>query len=101
MSTCLVTAITPRILVEECVHLGINRNELLASAGLRWESIDNPSGYISVEKMYVLWDSILRSTGDEMFALRAAERVPFGAYRVLDYMLILSSSPRDALVRSS
>lgn len=101
MSTGLITAITPRILVEECGRLGINQNELLNDARLSFESIQNPSGYIEIEKMYLLWSSILRSTGDQMFALHAAEKTPFGAYRVLDYMMALSSSPKDALARSS
>lgn len=101
MNNGLVTAITPRILVEDCRRLGINQKELLNDAGILRESIQNPSGYISVEKMYLLWNSILRFTGDQMFALHAAERVPFGAYRVLDYMLALSSSPEDALARST
>jgi AraC-like DNA-binding protein len=43
----------------------------------------------------------MRLTGDDMFALHAAERVPFGAYRLLDYLLAASSTPGDALTRSS
>src|SRR5207253_346097 len=56
---------------------------------------------IPVEKMYVLWNSVTRLSGDPMFAIHAAEKIPFGAYRALDYMLAASSTPREALERTS
>ena len=87
MSAGMVTTITPRIIIEECGRLGINQKELLDGAGLSYESIQDESGRIPVEKMYVLWNDALRSTKDPMFALHTAEKVPFGAYRVLDYMM--------------
>jgi hypothetical protein len=40
-------------------------------------------------------------THDAMFAVHAAERVPFGAYNILDYMLAASSSPEQGLALSS
>jgi AraC-like DNA-binding protein len=101
MSTGMVTAITPRILVEECGRLGIKQQELLNEAGLSHDCIQNVSSSIPIGKMCILWESILRLTRDPMFALHAAEKVPFGAYRVLDYMFAASSSPGDGFARSS
>lgn len=100
MSSGTVTTITPRIIIEECVRLGIKKDKLLAKVGLTEHCIDNPSGRIPVEKVYVLWESVMSLPMDQMFGVHLAERVPFGAYRVLDYMLATSASPRDALERS-
>lgn len=101
MGSQLVTAITPRIIVAECARYGVSQQRLLLEAGVASSSIPSPSGQIPLEKMHDLWESAIHLTQDDMFALHAAEKVPFGAYRVLDYMLAASSTPRDALTRST
>ena len=101
MSTGSVTVITPRLIVEECSRRGIDQERLFADAGLPVQCLRDATGAIPVEKMYVLWEKVLQLSADEMFAVQAAERVPLGAYGVLDYMVMTSSSPKDALVRTS
>lgn len=98
MSSGIVTAISARILVDECTRHGLDRNQL--QAGLSCNQINEASGKIPVENMYVLWDRAVQLSSDSMFALRVAENAPFGAYRLLDCMLAMSSSPREALDRS-
>ncbi len=97
----MVTAVTPRILIEECVRLGVSQEKLLYEIGLSREYIHNASGRVPVEKMYVLWNSVIRLSGDPMFAMHAAEKIPFGTYRAMDYMMAVSSTPQDALERTS
>jgi AraC-like DNA-binding protein len=101
MGNGFITISTPRVLLEVCAQFGIHQKEILSGAGWLDENLQTPSLYIAFDKMYPLWKSILRSTGDPMFGLHAAERVPFGTYRVLDYLLAVSSSPKDALERIS
>lgn len=101
MGSQLVTAITSGIIAGECGRYGISQEKLLLDAGVSIDSISSPSGQTPLDKMHSLWESAVRLTGDDMFALHAAERVPFGAYRLLDYLLAASSTPRDALMRSS
>lgn len=98
MSTGMVTAISAKILVDECTRCGVDRKDL--QAAIPGNHFDELSGRVPVESMYVLWDRAVRLTADPMFAVRVAGRAPFGAYRLLDYLLALSSSPRDALNRS-
>jgi AraC-like DNA-binding protein len=95
MSAGIATAITARILIDECAARGLDRRELLA--GISCNQVDEVSGCIPVETMYVLWDRAVHLTADPMFAVRTAEKVPFGAYRLFEYMLATSSTPRDAL----
>jgi AraC-like DNA-binding protein len=101
MGNGLITVSTPRVLLEACGRLGIDQEEVLNGAGWSKENLQNPSGYVAFDKMYPLWESLLRLTGDQMFGLHAAERVPFGTYRVLDYLLAVSCSLKDALWRIS
>ena len=99
MSTRMVVTTTPRILVHECKRIGISQTVLFDGTGLSAASIQNTQGYIPAEQLYALWDNIIRLSGNERFGLHAAERVPFGAYRVHDFMVLLSTSPREAMER--
>jgi hypothetical protein len=101
MSIRAVTSATPLMLVEECKRIGISQPELLRGTDLSPASLQFGSGRVPVEQVYALWDNIIRLTHDEMFGLHAAENVPFGVYRVQDYMFAVSASPREALERSS
>jgi len=82
------------------VRLGIKKEKLLAKIGFTDSYIDNSSVHIPVEKVCVLWESVMSLPINQMMGMHLPEKVPFGAYRTLDYMLASSSSPRDALVRS-
>jgi AraC-like DNA-binding protein len=95
------TAITPRLLVEECGRLGIDRKRLLTEAGMSPDFLSPTRTAVPLESVFRLWEGILRLSPDQMLGMHSAERLPFGAYRVLDYMMSTSSSPRDALERSS
>jgi len=99
MNTMMVATITPRILVQECKRIGINETALFNGTGLSPASIQNARGYIPAERVYALWDNIIQLSGHERFGLHAAEKIPFGAYRVHDYMVSLSTSPREAMER--
>lgn len=101
MSSAMVSVLTPRILVEQCSRLGIQKENILLPLNLTHSDIKNPRGRIAIEQMYVLWEKIVDLTHDAMFAVHAAERVPFGAYNILDYMLAMSSSPEQGLALAS
>jgi AraC-like DNA-binding protein len=101
MSSGMVSVLTARILIEQSGRLGIPKENLLSALNLRHSDIQDPKGRIAVEQVYALWEEILDFTHDPMFALHAAERVPFGAYNILDYMLAMSSVPEQGLALSS
>lgn len=101
MSSGMVSVLTSRILVEQCWRLGIQRENILSPLNLMHSDVQDPKGRMAVEQMYVLWEKIVDLTHDAMFAVHAAERVPFGAYNILDYVLAMSSSPEQGLALSS
>lgn len=93
----MVTTITPRVLVGECVRRGFSKAKLMAEAGISQDYLDHPAGRIPVDLMCALWDTAVRTTRQEMLGLHSAVRVPFGMYRLLDYMLAASATPQDGL----
>jgi AraC-like DNA-binding protein len=101
MSAGMVTAITPRLVAEECMRRGASRTELLDRAGITADCLRHPLGRIPVEKMFSLWESALQLTEDPMIGMHCAESVPFGTYGLLDYILAASATPREGLLRSS
>ncbi len=94
----MVTTITPQILVEECVRYGLSKKKLLDEVGISQGCLDHPAGSIPLDLACVLWDAALRLTRKEMLGLHAAERVPFGKYRLLDYMFAANTTPKQALL---
>lgn len=101
MSTGRVTAITARVLVDQCVRQGISKKDLLQEIGLSPESMATPAGKIPISQMLTLWECIAKYTKDPMFLFRVAAGVPFGTYGVLDFMFAASATPQEALMRSS
>ena len=55
MGSGTVTAITPRIIIEECVRRGINRKDLLDTVGISSDFLYQAAGRVPIEKMHVLW----------------------------------------------
>ncbi len=101
MGSQLVTAITPGIIVAECARHGVSQEKLLLHAGVAADSLPAAAGHVPLDKMHNLWESAIQLTHDGMFALHAAEKLPFGTYRVLDYLMAASATPGDALARST
>jgi AraC-like DNA-binding protein len=97
----MVTTITPQILAGECVRYGLSKKKLLDEVGASQDCLDHPAGSIPLDLMCVLWDAALRLTRKETLGLHAAERVPFGRYRLLDYMLAANTTPKEALLGTS
>jgi AraC-like DNA-binding protein len=100
MSTKMVRSITPRIVINECVQRRVSREKLMEEVGISRDSISEASSAVPVEKMYLLWERAVSLTGDNMLGLHVAEKIPFGAFRLLDYIFAASATPKDALVRT-
>jgi AraC-like DNA-binding protein len=100
MGTELVATISARMLMKECEKRGVAVAQLLDDAGVNATEIQTAS-HIEIQKSYLLWEKATLLTTDDMLSLHVAEKVPFGAYRVFDYMSLASDTPRQALLRTS
>ncbi|MCZ7685529.1 MAG: AraC family transcriptional regulator [Sandaracinaceae bacterium] len=81
-----VLSVASRAVLEACERLGLDGAELLARAGLSREEIEDPDRRVEAERADALWRHAYERAGDPCLALHAAEALPFGAYKVIDYL---------------
>jgi len=81
-----VLSVSSRALIEACARLGLDTSQILAAAGLERATIENSDARIPIEQMQTLWRKAYELSKDPHLALHAIEVLPFGAYRVIDYL---------------
>src|SRR5262245_24361831 len=78
-------------MLDACGRLGLNTGEILKAAGLDAATLHDPDARIPAEQVDALWKKAYELSGDPDLALHAIEVLPFGAYRVVDFLA--SSAP--------
>lgn len=81
-----ILTVSSRALVDACAQLGVDTAALLATAGLRRETIEDPDARLPAATVSRLWQRAYELSGDPVLSLHAAEACPLGAYKVIDYM---------------
>jgi AraC-like DNA-binding protein len=81
-----VLSVSSRALLDACARLGLDTNEILEAAGLDRATILDPDARIPLEKSDAFWKKAYELSHDPNLALHAIEVLPFGAYRVIDFM---------------
>ena len=89
--------VTARGVVDYCRSRGIASDSLLAAVGIAPSLIAQAGARLEAEQAFALWDQAGRATGDPLIAHRVAGILPFGTYRIADYLLLTGSTPRDSL----
>ena len=97
MSSRTVTNVTARGVVDYCRRRGIASDGLLSGAGIPASLIEQAGARLSAEQAFALWDEAERATGDPLIAEHVAATLPFGTYRIADYLLLTGATPRDSL----
>lgn len=97
--TATVLPVATRALVEACGRLGLDPDAILARAGLVRARLDDPEARLPVDLADAVWREASLSSGDPALALHAAERTPFGAFRVLDFLGATASRVGEGLER--
>jgi AraC-like DNA-binding protein len=75
----------------------VSRDGLLAAAGIPSSLVAVPGSRVPAEQVIALWGAAGKATGDPQLAEHVANFVPFGSYRIADYLLVTGATPRDAL----
>jgi len=96
-----VTNVSTRAMLKACAGRGVDAAGLLADTGIARRLVDEPGGRIPLEQVFNLWDEARRRTRNEALALHTAELLPFGSYKIIDYLAASSLSPREALIKAS
>ena len=97
MPAVSVANVTPRGVVDYCRSKGVSSDGLLAAAGIPSALISVPGSRLSAEQAFALWEEAGRATGDPLIAEHVARALPFGTYRIADYLLLTGATPRDSL----
>jgi AraC-like DNA-binding protein len=94
----MVLAVSSRALLRACEALGLDTQGMLDAAGIARDVIDDPDGRIELERVAVLWRTAYEASEDPDLALHAAEALPFGAYRVIDYLASRAATVGESLL---
>ena len=78
-------------MIDACARLGLDTAQILAAARLDTATLHDPDARIPVEQSEALWRKAYELSGDPHLALHAIEGLPFGSYRVIDFLA--SSAP--------
>ena len=84
--TATVLPVATRALLDACGRLGLDPAAIAARAGLEGAGLDDPDARLPADVADGVWREASLASGDPALALRAAERTPFGAFRVLDFL---------------
>lgn len=92
-----ILTVSSRALLLACERLGIDTARILETAGVERQVIDDPDARIAVHQARTLWAVAYEVSGDPELALHAAEALPFGVYKVVDYLAAAAPSVGEAL----
>ena len=79
---------------------GVDSSQLLERAEIFPDSLIDPEGRISVQKMSRLWALAVEATGDETFGLSVPNFILPTSFHALGFSLMVSASLRDAWLRT-
>ncbi|OFW00989.1 MAG: hypothetical protein A3I61_05110 [Acidobacteria bacterium RIFCSPLOWO2_02_FULL_68_18] len=71
--------------------MGLDTSQILEAAQLDPVTLQDPDSRIPVEQVEALWRTAYELSADPNLALHAVEVLPFGAYRIIDFLA--SSAP--------
>lgn len=78
---------------------GIETADLLARAGLSRAQLEDPDTRIPAPTVLGLWNELRERAGDPALQLVAPTSLPFGAYRVIDYLVGASATVGEGMQR--
>jgi len=78
---------------------GFRTEDLLQEAGLTRSSLEDPDARITGPTVLAIWSALRTRTADPVLQLSAPVALPFGAYRVIDYLVAASETVGDGIRR--
>jgi AraC-like DNA-binding protein len=96
-----VLSVSSRALLSACDRLGLDTDQILAATGIDRAVVNDPDSRIPIELVDKLWHTAYELSNDPDLALHAIEVLPFGAYRVIDFLIWNAPTLGDALAKIS
>lgn len=94
-----IAATSTLAMVRTAAARGVDTSDLLAAAGLTQEHLEDPDARIPGPTVLALWNGLRERTADPALQLAAPATLPFGAYRVIDYLVAASATVGDGVRR--
>lgn len=88
-------------MIDACARLGLDTDQILNAAKLDRALLQDPDARMPLEQMDALWKKAYELSNDPNLALHAIEVLPFGAYRVIDFLATSAPTIGDALAKVS
>jgi len=95
----LIAATSTLAMVREAGARGVQTADLLEQAGLTRESLEDPDARIPAPTVLAIWNALRERAADPALQLAAPATLPFGAYRVIDYLVAASATVGDGIRR--
>jgi AraC-like DNA-binding protein len=95
--TGTVLSVASRAIIDAYGELGLEVEALLREVGLDRQTLSDPDARIPTEQADRLWQLAYAVSRDPLLALRSAEALPFGSYRVLDFVAAHAPTVGDGL----
>lgn len=87
----------PRVFVEAAAERGVDRAQILASAELPADLLDDPAGKLTLQETWQIFAAVLELVGDPAFGFDTGQRLPLTAHGSLGYALMCAATPRQAI----
>jgi AraC-like DNA-binding protein len=78
---------------------GVETADLLAEAGVTIEFLEDPDARLPAPTVLSLWNALRERAADPALQLVAPTTLPFGAYRVIDYLVASSATVGEGVQR--
>ena len=88
-----------KAVLDECARRGIETADLLAAHGISLKIFENMDARIPSRLFVELMRFAVAESGDEAFALRSAENVPWGSFGVVDFLAANAATLGEGLNR--
>jgi AraC-like DNA-binding protein len=97
MFSITVANITPKAILNFCAARGAPPERLLSTVGITKKLFAPPDCRVPVQQVFSLWEEARKLSNDGLIASHTVEFLPFGAYKIMDYLMAAGSTPREGL----
>ena len=87
----------PLLVLQRAEELGLDRAELMRSAGLSAAELRDPDARVSMAKVWSVWRAAIHRSGDPAFGVRVGESTSGRHLGLVGYAMLYSSGLREAL----
>lgn len=94
-----IAATSTLAMVRAAEARGVRTADVLRKAGVARELIEEPDARLPAPTVMAIWVALRERSGDPALQLRAPTALPWGAYRVIDYLVAASTTVGDGVRR--